>query len=70
LRCDPFDFDKLQNNVMAALDEHASGGYVDYRFVGELFEEVNRSVPVNWGTNCTRKRGFFELLSTMSGGAS
>jgi len=64
---DHFDFDKPGNNFIAALGEYASWGYFDYRMKGEGFDEGYQSVPVNWGISSARKRGFFQLLSEMTG---
>lgn len=64
---DHFDFDKPRNNFIAALDEYASWGYFDYRMKGEGFAEGYQSVPVDWGTRSARKRGFFKLLSEITG---
>jgi hypothetical protein len=64
---DHFDFDKPQNNFVAAIREYASWGYFDYRMKNEGFDEGYQSVPVNWGISSARKRGFFELLSEITG---
>jgi hypothetical protein len=64
---DHFDFDKPDNNFLAAIDEYAGWGYFDFRKPGEKFEEGYQSVPVDWGTNSARKRGFFELVSKLAG---
>ena len=65
---DHFNFDADDNNMLAAIDRYASWGYFDYRMSGEGFEQGYQSVPVNWGINSERKRGFFALLSTITGG--
>jgi hypothetical protein len=62
-----FDFDRPANNVTAAVAAYASWGYFDYRLKGEGFDEGYQSVPVNWQTSSARKRGFFRLLSAMTG---
>ncbi len=67
---DHFDFDKPENNFSAAVSEHASWGYFDYRMQGEGFDEGYQSVPVNWGISSERKRGFFQLLSEITGSGS
>lgn len=41
--------------------------YFDYRMQGEGIEEGYQSVPVDWGIHSARKRGFFELLSQITG---
>ena len=64
---DHFDFDKPNNNFVAAIGEHASWGYFDYRKNGEGWDAGYQSVPVNWGISSARKRGFFELLSEITG---
>jgi hypothetical protein len=64
---DHFDFDKPQNNFVAAVSEHAAWGYFDFRMKGEGFDEGYQSVPVNWGISSERKRGFFKLLREMTG---
>lgn len=64
---DHFDFDKPRNNFIAAVSEHASWGYFDFRMKGEGFDEGFQSVPVNWGTSSERKKGFFRLVAEMTG---
>ena len=64
---DHFDFDKPENNMLAALGEYASWGYFDYRMKDEGFDDGYQSVPVNWGISSHRKRGFFKLLSDITG---
>jgi len=64
---DHFDFDKPQNNFTAAVSEYASWGYFDFRMAGEGFDEGYQSVPVNWSLSSERKRGFFKLLSEITG---
>jgi hypothetical protein len=64
---DHFDFDKPENNFTAAMGEHASWGYFDFRMNGEGFDEGFQSVPVNWSLSSDRKRGFFKLLSEITG---
>jgi hypothetical protein len=64
---DHFDFDKPMNNMVAAVSQYVSWGYFDYRMKGEGFDEGYQSVPVNWGINSARKKGFFELMKEMTG---
>jgi hypothetical protein len=64
---DHFDFDKPLNNFVAAVREHASWGYFDFRMKDEGFDEGYQSVPVNWGISSERKRGFFKLLEEIAG---
>ncbi|MBC8115609.1 MAG: hypothetical protein H7062_14595 [Candidatus Saccharimonas sp.] len=64
---DHFDFDRPTNNFMSAIGEYVSWGYFDYRMAGEGFDEGFQSVPVNWNISSDRKRGFFKLLSEITG---
>jgi hypothetical protein len=64
---DHFAFNKPLNNFAAAVSEHASWGYFDFRMKGEGFGEGYQSVPVNWDISSERKRGFFKLLGEMTG---
>jgi hypothetical protein len=64
---DHYDFDKPNNNFLAAVKAYASWGYFDYRRKGEGFDEGYQSVPVNWQISSERKRGFFRLLSEITG---
>lgn len=64
---DHFDFDKPKNNFIAAVGEHASWGYFDFRMKGEGFDDGYQSVPVNWGLSSERKTGFFRLLAEITG---
>ncbi len=63
------DFDQPENDFAAAIAAHVSWGWFDWRRKGESFEEGYQSVPVNWSTSTERKRGFFKLLSEISGAA-
>lgn len=62
---DHFDFDKAFNHFIAATREHVSWGYFDYRMKDEGFKDGYQSVPVDWGIDSKRKKGFFELLKKM-----
>jgi hypothetical protein len=64
---DHFLFDQPRNNFSAAVGEYASWGYFDYRMKNEGYDEGYQSVPVNWGISSPRKRGFFTLLSEITG---
>jgi hypothetical protein len=64
---DHFEFDKEKNNFTSAVKSYASWGYFDYRMKGEAFEEGYQSVPVDWGINSERKKGFFRLLKEITG---
>lgn len=63
---DHFDFDKPDNNMLAAVSRYASWGYFDFRMKGEGFDEGYQSMPANWGISSARKRGFFGLLRRMT----
>jgi hypothetical protein len=65
---DHFDFEKPDNNFVAAVSEYAGWGYFDFRKPGEGFAEGYQSVPVDWGISSERKRGFFGLVEKMTGG--
>jgi hypothetical protein len=64
---DHFDFEKPDNNFLAALSRYSSWGYFDFRKKGESFEQGYQSVPVDWGINSDRKRSFFKLLAEITG---
>ncbi|MGD0349744.1 MAG: hypothetical protein ABSB84_05430 [Verrucomicrobiota bacterium] len=64
---DHFDFDRPTDNFVAALNEHASWGFFDYRMKGEGFNDGYQSVPVNWSISSDRKRAFFRLLGEITG---
>lgn len=64
---DHFDFDKPENNFVAAIGEYASWGYFDFRMRGEGFDDGYQSVPVNWGLSSPRKKAFFAKLKEITG---
>jgi hypothetical protein len=66
---DHYDFERPDNNFLAAIDEYASWGLFDYRRKGESFDDGYQSVPVNWDISSPRKQGFFKLLSGITGAA-
>ena len=66
---DHFDFDKPDNNMLAAISRRAGWGCFDWRMEGEGFDEGYQSVPVNWRISSARKRGFFDLLAEITGRA-
>jgi hypothetical protein len=65
---DHYDFDQEDNNFVAAVQGGAGWGFFDYRRIREGFVEGYQSLPVDWGINSERKRGFFRLLAEMTGG--
>lgn len=65
---DHFDFDKPDNNFVAAVRAGASWGYFDYRMKDEGFADGYQSVPVDWGINSPRKKAFFAKLREITGG--
>jgi hypothetical protein len=64
---DHFDFDRPDNNMLAAVSQYAGWGYFDYRFAGEGYDEGYQSIPVNWAISSHRKKGFFDLLARITG---
>lgn len=64
---DNYSFDQPTNNFFAAVAERASWGYFDYRRKEEKFNEGFQSVPGDWTIGSERKRGFFQLLSQITG---
>jgi hypothetical protein len=65
---DHFDFDRDDNNMLAAVGEYAGWGYFDYRMDDGGFHEGYQSVPVDWTISSERKRGFFGLLAEVTAG--
>ncbi len=65
---DHFQFDQPENNFISAVDVYASWGYFDFRMKEESFTNGYQSVPVDWTINSERKRGFFQLLKSITGG--
>lgn len=63
---DHFEFDKPENNFVAAISEYASWGYFDYRMKDEGFDEGYQSVPVNWSISSERKVGFFNKVAEIT----
>ena len=69
----PFDFDRPENNFVAALSRHAGWGYFDpgpgaggsaaYGDYAVGFQNP----PINWTLSTPRKRAFFEFLSEVTG---
>ena len=66
---DHFDFDRPDNNMLAAVEEYSGWGFFDYRQIRERFEDGYQSLPVDWGINSSRKKGFFSLLADVTGSA-
>jgi hypothetical protein len=64
---DHFDFEKPLNNCTAAIAEHVSWGFFDYRMAGESFDDGYQSVPVNWKISSPRKKAFFDLCAKITG---
>lgn len=61
------NFDQPTNNFAAAIADHVSWGWFDFRRKGEALEEGYQSPPVNWGISSARKRTFFGYLSEITG---
>ena len=70
---DHFEFEKADNNFVSALSAYASWGYFDPgdaaggRSEFGDYRDGYQNVPVNWGINTDRKRGFFGLLGAITG---
>jgi hypothetical protein len=62
---DHFDFDRPENNLAAALSEHASWGYFDPG--ASDYRDGYQSPPVNWGINTPRKQAFFDRVREIAG---
>jgi hypothetical protein len=65
---DHYDFEKPENNFIAAVSTYASWGLYDQGT--NNYQDGFQSPPVNWGINTPRKQGFFRLVSEMTGGAA
>jgi hypothetical protein len=65
---DHYDFDRPENNFVAAVRGGASWGFFDYRMKDESFANGYQSVPVDWGINSPRKKAFFRKLREITGG--
>lgn len=72
---DHFDFDKPVNNFAVALEHRAGWGFFDpgpgaggFAAYGD-YSAGFQNPPINWGLNDDRKRGFFEMLSEVTGEA-
>ena len=63
---DHYDFDKDNNNMVAAVKAYASWGFFDFRRDGEDFNEGFQSVPVDWSISSDRKKGFFEKVKEVT----
>ena len=61
------NFGQSANNFAAALGEHFSWGWFDYRRKDEGMEEGYQSPPVNWSFSSARKRAFFTCLAEITG---
>jgi hypothetical protein len=64
---DHYDYDRPDNNFLAALESYASWGYFDYRRDGEAFGEGYQSVPVDWRISSERKKAFFNKVAEITG---
>ncbi len=63
---DHYGFAEPENNMMAALSEHAGWGFFDYRRSGEEHREGFQSVPVDWTIGSDRKRAFFRKVAEVT----
>jgi hypothetical protein len=62
---DHFDFDKPENNMLAAVGAYASWGYFDPG--KNNYADGYQCPPANWGINTERKKAFFALLREVTG---
>ncbi len=60
------NFDQPTNNFSAAIAEHTSWGWFDYRRKGEKPADGYQSPPVDWGIHSDRKRAFFKYLAEIT----
>jgi hypothetical protein len=66
---DHYNFEKETSNFTVSVKNYVSWGYFDFRFPGETdFREGFQTVPVDWGINSKRKKGFFEKVKEITGG--
>jgi hypothetical protein len=65
---DHYDFDKPDNNFLAAVEERCGWGFFDYRRDREKFADGFQSLPVDWQITSARKKAFFGLLGEITGG--
>ena len=63
---DHYRFEEPENNMMAALSEHAGWGFFDYRRSDEGHREGFQSVPVDWTISSDRKRAFFNKVAEVT----
>jgi hypothetical protein len=64
---DHYDFEKADNNMVAAIEEGASWGYFDFRQAREKYQDGFQSLPVDWSISSSRKKAFFALLKDITG---
>jgi len=62
---DHFDFEKPQNNLLAAIGEYGSWGYFDPGT--NNYADGYQSPPVQWRINTPRKKAFFDLVREITG---
>ncbi|MGI9336838.1 MAG: hypothetical protein ACR2RL_27105 [Gammaproteobacteria bacterium] len=70
---DHFDFDRPENNFIAALSRRAGWGFFDPgpgaggRAAYGQYVHGYQNPPINWGLNTPRKQAFFDLLAEVTG---
>jgi hypothetical protein len=62
---DHFDFDRPENNLLAAVGKYASWGYFDPG--ASDYSDGYQCPPVQWGINTERKKAFFSLVKEITG---
>ena len=65
---DHTDFDKTDNDFLAAVEERCGWGFFDYRRDRERYADGFQSLPVDWQITSARKKAFFGLLGEITGG--
>jgi hypothetical protein len=64
---DHTDFESSDSDFAAAVKDHVSWGFFDYRREGEGLEDGYQTVPGDWKIDSARKKSFFNLLSEITG---
>jgi hypothetical protein len=62
-----YGFEEDVNNFTTAVRSYVSWGYFDRRYPGNPMSHGFQTVPVDWTISSPRKRGFFALVSEITG---
>jgi hypothetical protein len=57
-----------QTTMLAETGGYSGWGFFDCRQIEERYTDGYQSLPVDWGVNSARKKGFFTLLADVKGG--